>query len=163
MKYLKFTHVDALTGVSVAAEPAMNGAIFPAVAGLEFAWARESAYPTPVPELFGTCPDDSATQVDGVLGVFVQSDWEQMQRDEMNARSHVPKAVSMRQACVQLEIDGLLDDVEAIVATLPRVYQIEWQRASTVSRDNPLVEMARQQQGMTAEQIDALFIAAAAL
>ena len=162
MKYLKFTHVDAVTGISVAADPAMNGAIFPAVVGLQFVWARESAYPTPVPELFGTCPDESNTQVDGVLGVFLQSDWEQMQADEMARRSRIPSEVTMRQACIQLELDGLLDDVEAIVSTLPRVYQIEWERASVVLRDNPLVEMVRQQKGMTTEQIDALFVAAAA-
>jgi hypothetical protein len=75
----------------------------------------------------------------------------------------IPQSVTMRQASIQLELDGLLDDVEAIVAVLPRVYQIEWQRASMVTRDNPLVEMVRQQQGMTSEQIDALFVAAAAL
>lgn len=73
----------------------------------------------------------------------------------------VPQSVTMRQACIQLEIAGLLDDVEAIVATLPRVYQIEWQRASDVFRDNALVEMVRQQKTMTSEQIDALFIEAA--
>ena len=74
----------------------------------------------------------------------------------------IPQQVTMRQACIQLEIDGLLDDVEALVATLPRIYQIEWQRASVVLRDNPLVEIVRQQKGMTSEQIDALFVAAEA-
>ena len=54
MKHLKFTYVDAITGVSVAAEPALNGTKFPAVPGLAFVWARESAYPTPVPEFFGS-------------------------------------------------------------------------------------------------------------
>jgi hypothetical protein len=86
MKYLKFTYVDAATGVSVAAEPAMNGTKFPPVLGLEFSWARESAYPTPVPEFFGICPDESPIQVDGVLGVFSQPDWDQMRADEMSAR-----------------------------------------------------------------------------
>lgn len=75
----------------------------------------------------------------------------------------VPQSVTMRQACIQLELDGLLDDVELIVAGLPRIYQIEWQRASVVMRDNPLVEMVRQQQAMTSAQIDTLFIKAAAL
>lgn len=79
---------------------------------------------------------------------------------EINRKATVPQSVTMRQACIQLEVDGLLDDVEAIVATLPRVYQIEWQRASNVFRDNPLVEMVRQQKGMTSAQIDDLFIAA---
>lgn len=90
MKYLKFTYIDAVTCVSVAAEPALNGTTFPTVPGLAFSWARESAYPTEVPEFFGTCPDASDTQIDGVLGVFLQSDWEQMRLDEMSARPVQP-------------------------------------------------------------------------
>lgn len=87
MKHLKFTYVDAITGVSVAAEPALNGTKFPPVPGLAFAWARESAYPTSVPEFFGTCPDASPTQVDGVLGLFVEADFNSMYADELNARA----------------------------------------------------------------------------
>lgn len=86
MKYLKFTYVDAVTGISIASHPATNGPVFPPVAGLEFAWARESRYPTDVPEFFGTCPDGSDTQIDGVLGVYSQADWETMRADEMAAR-----------------------------------------------------------------------------
>lgn len=72
-------------------------------------------------------------------------------------------SVTMRQASLALLNAGLLDDVEALVATLPRAYQIEWERASTVQRDNPLVEIVRQQQGMTSGQIDDLFTLAATL
>ena len=86
MKYLKFTYVDAITGISVASQPAANGPAFPAVDGLQFVWARESRYPTDTPEFFGTCPDASSTQVDGVLGTFSQADWETMQADELAAR-----------------------------------------------------------------------------
>ena len=64
MKYIKFTYVDAVTGISIASEPAQNGPVFPPVAGLEFVWSRESHYPTDVPEFFGTCPEDADTQVD---------------------------------------------------------------------------------------------------
>ena len=86
MKYIKFTYVDAVTGISIAKQPATNGPVFPNVEGLTFHWARESRYPTDVPEFFGTCPDDSDTQVDGVLGVDLQVDWETMREDEMRAR-----------------------------------------------------------------------------
>ena len=86
MKHIKFTYVDAITGISIASEPAANGPVFPPVAGLEFAWARESCYPTDVPEFFGICPDGSNVQVDGVLGVYLQADWETMREDEMRAR-----------------------------------------------------------------------------
>lgn len=86
MKHIKFTYVDAVTGISIASEPAQNGPVFPPVAGLEFVWARESHYPTDVPEFFGTCPEDADTQIDGVLGVYVLADWETMRDDEMRAR-----------------------------------------------------------------------------
>ena len=86
MKFIKFTYVDALTGISVDKEPAENGPVLPTLEGLTFHWARESRYPTDVPEFFGTCPDDTDTEVAGVLGVYVQQDWETMQADEMRAR-----------------------------------------------------------------------------
>ena len=86
MKHIKFTYVDAVTGISVASQPAANGPVFPNVLGLQYEWARESQYPTDVPEFFGTCPDESPTQIDGVLGVYLQADWEQMRIDEMAAR-----------------------------------------------------------------------------
>lgn len=75
----------------------------------------------------------------------------------------IPQSVSMRQAARALLDAGLLDDVDALVATLPRAYQIDWQRAGTVERSNPLVEIVRQQKSMTDAQIDDLFIAAATL
>lgn len=86
MKYLKFTYVDAITGISIAKQPAANGPTYPDVAGLVFEWARESQYPTDVPEFFGTCPDASSTQVDGVLAVLDPQDYETMWADEVAAR-----------------------------------------------------------------------------
>ena len=163
MKHLKFTYVDAITGVSVAAEPALNGTKFPPVPGLAFAWARESAYPTPVPEFFGTCPDASPTQVDGVLGLFVESDWEQMRLDEMRARSPVPKKVTMRQARLALLGAGLLDTVETAIAGAGPTAKIEWEYAQEVQRAAGLVPAMATALGMSESQIDALFIAAATL
>lgn len=73
----------------------------------------------------------------------------------------VPAWITMRQACLELEDAGLLDNVEALVATLPRSYQIEWQRASIVERTNGLVEIVRQQEALSVEEIDDLFRRAA--
>ena len=87
MQYIKFTYVDSVTQISVAAEPAANGPAYPQVEGLEFVWARESKYPTGVPEFFGTCPDNANTNLAGVLDVFAQADWETMQADEVLARA----------------------------------------------------------------------------
>ena len=87
MKYLKFTYVDAVTGAPVTAAPAVNGPVFPAVTGIEFAWARESQYPTPIPEFFGTCPDETNATAPGVLAEMTQQEWETARTDEMAIRA----------------------------------------------------------------------------
>ena len=163
MQYIKFTYVDAVTGISIASEPAQNGPVFPPVAGLEFAWARESRYPTDVPEFFGTCPDDSDVQIDGVLGVYAQADWETMREDEMRARNPVPQQVTMRQARLALLNAGLLDDVEVVIAAAGREAQLEWEYAAAVDRSNPAVAAVQQQEALTDAQIDDLFREAAKL
>ena len=163
MQYIKFTYVDAITGISIASEPAANGPVFPPVAGLEFVWARESRYPTDVPEFFGTCPEDADTQVDGVLGVYVQQDWEQMREDEMRARNPVPQQVTMRQARLALLSAGLLDDVEMVIAAAGRAAQLEWEYAAVVDRTNPAIAAVQQQEALTDAQIDDLFREAAKL
>ena len=163
MQYIKFTYVDAITNVSVAKQPATNGPVFPPVAGLEFAWARESRYPTEVPEFFGTCPEDADTQVDGVLGVYLQADWETMRADEMWARNPVPQQVTMRQARLALLKAGLLDDVEMVIANAGREAQLEWEYAAVAERSNPAVAIVQQQQALTDAQIDDLFREAAKL
>ena len=161
MQYLKFTYVDSITGISIAKQPTANGPVFPPVKGLEFVWARESRYPTDVPEFFGTCPDGANTQVEGVLGVLLQADWETMRDDEMRARNPVPQQVTMRQARLALLGAGLLDDVEVVIAAAGRAAQLEWEYASTVDRDSPVIAVVQQQQAMTEAQIDDLFREAA--
>ncbi len=163
MKHIKFTYVDAITGISIASEPAQNGPVFPPVAGLEFVWARESLYPTDVPEFFGTCPEDADTQVDGVLGVYLQVDWETMREDEMRARNPVPQQVTMRQARLALLSAGLLDDVEIVIAAAGREAQLEWEYAAVVDRSGPIVAIVQQQKALTDAQIDDLFREAAKL
>ena len=163
MKHIKFTYVDSITSTSVAKQPATNGPVFPAVADLEYVWARESAYPTDVPEFFGTCPDDANTQIDGVLGVYLQADWETMCEDEMRARNPVPQQVTMRQARLALLSAGLLDDVEAVISAAGRAAQLEWEYAAAVDRSNPAVAAVQQQQALTDVQIDDLFREAAKL
>ena len=167
MKHIKFTYVDTLTGVSIASHPAENGPAFPAVEGLVFVWARESAYPTPVPEFFGTCPDDAFTMIDGVLDVLSQYDFENMRDDEMRARDKTPQSVTMRQARLALLNAGLLAQVTNAVTAMTGpegdAARIEWEFSSEVKRNQPLVAALAPIIGMDDAQLDALFIAAALL
>lgn len=159
MKYLKFTYVDSATGIPVTSGPAANGPTFPAVDGLVFEWARESRYPTDVPEFFGTCPNESDAAVPGVLAVLSQQDWEVMRADEMRAR--VPQSITMRQCRLQLLAIGKLADVDAAIAALPEpaksAAQIEWEYAATVERNSPLISQLGPALELDDEQLDALF------
>lgn len=79
----------------------------------------------------------------------------------------IPTVVSMRQARLALHahgwlplIDGAIDDLTEPQKTQAR---IEWEYAQTVNRDSPIVVMLSAELGMTEEQLDLLFTAAAAL
>lgn len=73
--------------------------------------------------------------------------------------------VTMRQAKLQLLRAGLLDRADAAIAAMEgiegRAAQIEWASATTLRRDHPLVAALGTQLGLTDEQIDGLFAAAA--
>lgn len=165
MKFLKFTYVDAVTEISVATEPARNGPKFPEVAGLTFVWARESQYPTNVPEFFGTCPDESMTAIDGVLAVLAEADFNNMRLDEMRVRK--PQVISPRQARLALLGAGLLPQVDSAINGLPEpqrsAAKIEWEFATRIERTSPLVLSLGAALGLIDDQVDDLFAKASAL
>lgn len=79
----------------------------------------------------------------------------------------VPRQVTMRQARLALLGAGVLGNVAAAIDELESPHretaQIEWEFSSTVDRDRPLVTMLGPKLGLTAEQLDQLFITAATL
>jgi hypothetical protein len=77
----------------------------------------------------------------------------------------VPHTVTMRQARLALLAVGLLDDVEDAIEAIPdlktrRAAQIDWEYATDVRRDSPLIAQLGPNLGLTDAQIDELFIAA---
>lgn len=162
MKYLKFTYVDSVTGVSVASHPAANGPVFPPVAGLEYSWARESRYPTNVPEFFGTCPDESDTQIEGVLGVYSQQDWETMRADEMAARG--PQTQFEKDQSRYQKRAAVKDELVAYMAAdnMSRVRAGAWSVADLASLlDDPAVVEANALMGTLSFELSAAQIQAA--
>lgn len=75
----------------------------------------------------------------------------------------VPQVVSMRQARLALLAADLLDDVDAAVKAAGRVAQIEWDYATEVRRDHPLIAAIQAANGLTSDELDALFAAASSL
>jgi len=73
-----------------------------------------------------------------------------------------PTQVTMRQARLALLAAGLLDDVEGWMTSADRAVQIEWEYATVVERKSLLVVGLASVLGLTDEQVDVLFVDAAA-
>ena len=73
----------------------------------------------------------------------------------------------MRQARLALLAAGLLDDVEAAIAGMDEpaktAAQIEWEYSNALERDNALVAVLGPALGLSTNQVDDLFRAAAQL
>lgn len=82
---------------------------------------------------------------------------------DAKARYFDASGITPRQARLALLGAGLLDAVDAYVATQPRAVQLEWEYASEIRRDNALLSTAATALGMTSEQLQALFTQAATL
>ena len=75
----------------------------------------------------------------------------------------VPESVTPRQVRLLLLSQGLLDQVEAMIAQQDQATKITWEFASEFRRDNPILLALAQNLGLTQGQIDEFFIAAAAI
>lgn len=81
--------------------------------------------------------------------------------------SGVPQVVGMDQFRLALLDSGLLDAIQTRIEALPLAVRkrllIRWEYATLVRRDSPIALWLIGQGVMTAEQMDALFVAAAGL
>jgi hypothetical protein len=75
----------------------------------------------------------------------------------------VPDRVTSRQFKLQLLAAGLLDQVEAWVASQEQAVQIAYANSGTFLRSEPMMQTGFTALGFTPEQIDAFFTAAAEL
>lgn len=93
-------------------------------------------------------------------GEVTERELTQAEIDALTPAVIVPQSVSMRQARLALHAAGLLTGIDAAITQIGGAAQIEWEYATEVRRDNQLIEMVRQANSMTVEQIDQLFISA---
>lgn len=75
----------------------------------------------------------------------------------------VPQIISARQVRLILLQQGLLETVGAMIEQQEEAVRIEWEYATEFRRDNPLLTGLAANLGLTDEQIDEFFIAAAQL
>ncbi len=103
-------------------------------------------------------------QVSG-LSVLKKNTVEPLTPEEIEARRKalIPSVVSMRQARLALLQGGLLDAVNAAIASADEAVRIEWEYATEVRRDHALVQTLSVALGLTELQLDELFTLAATL
>ncbi len=79
-----------------------------------------------------------------------------------NAQQIVPEKIDMRRARLALLHAELLDTVEATIASMTgtegKAARIEWEYATTIKRNHPLVQQLESALSLTEEQLDQLFI-----
>lgn len=74
-----------------------------------------------------------------------------------------PLSLSSARALIALEQAGLLDDLEAWIATQPRTTQIAFERAQEFRSDSPLLVAGATALGLTEGQLRALFVSGKAV
>lgn len=75
----------------------------------------------------------------------------------------VPSSVTAAQIRIFLHKAGMLEGVEAQIASMSKEAQIAWEYSTEVQRASPLLDEVAQVFKLTPEQIDQFFIEAAAL
>jgi hypothetical protein len=72
-------------------------------------------------------------------------------------------SVTARQARLVLLAHGLLNTVDAAIANMPAAAKVEWEYATEIRRDSPLVAALASTLSLTSPDIDALFAEASQL
>jgi hypothetical protein len=168
MTYIVFTQIDAQTGIPVTVEPAQNGPTMPS--GCVFGFALESEYPTTTPTFYGQT--SGPTDAPGILAGITKAEYDaalaaEMAAREAKSRPPVPASVTMRRAKLALSRVGKLtaanDAIAGMAGQAGEEARIEWQYATELRRDHPLVTGIGQALGLSTAAIDALFVTAEAI
>jgi hypothetical protein len=103
---------------------------------------------------------------DGVFGVDKLSSADQASLQAVIAahdpdKPEVPRAVTQLQCRTILRRQDMMTSVETWLATQDAATNEQWDYASVIERDSPVIAAAATALGLTSAQVDALFIAAA--
>jgi len=182
-KYIAVTYVDKVTKIPGFKEPMKKGPVHPDVKGLNIDWWDASRWPITHPDdyplFYGTCDDDANLDIPGVMRVFkdlshtdgdgntitttAQEHYNELWNQELKAR--LPRVATARQIRLALLDVGLLDSVQNAFADLEEPLktraQIEWEYATEIDKNSPLIQKLYPKLGLTEEQLDDLFVAAA--
>lgn len=115
-------------------------------------------------DALGLVEKSKLARADGLARYNEIKEIHSMPGDRPDTAPPVPQGVTMRQAHRELHERGLLDDVIAMIDSLPEVERakarIDWDRSSELHRNNPLVESLGSALGLSSTDMDDLFVEA---
>ncbi len=97
--HIVVTEVDAVTKIPCTVEPQRTGPSMPAIKGLKIIWQDKSTWPVSTdstgkylraPKYYGTCDADADLNIDGVLEVLTETEWNERRVVEHNATKPYP-------------------------------------------------------------------------
>ncbi|MGB4498879.1 MAG: hypothetical protein WBI40_09275 [Methylococcaceae bacterium] len=112
-----------------------------------------------IADLPNRCIGGAYQYADGVVSVHNQT----IIDNYLASQIQKVDSISMRQARLQLLTMNLLDDVNAQISTLSQSAQVEWEYATEVQRDNPLVAQLQSSLAMTDNDMNQFFYEAVQL
>lgn len=95
--------------------------------------------------------------VDGVPVKMTAEEVAELEAARVPLPPPVPTYLTPNQARKALNRLGYRDAVDAYVATLSRDEQDDWEYATSIHRDNPIIAAGAAALGLSAEQVDDLF------
>lgn len=116
MQHLKYTYVDARTGVPCTEAAMRAGPAMPNVPGLQFGFALESLYPTATPVFYGTAPA-AELSTPGVLELVSEAEYDAARDQEQADRLAKAKAARLDELAAyrwQIETGGIVRNGVAI-------------------------------------------------
>jgi hypothetical protein len=137
MKYIKFTFIDKITGISALKEQSFNELTLPDIEGLTVDWKDTNTNSIPI--LYGTCPESSNTAVEGFLAELTEDIWNTYKQNYILNLFSCPKIVENKQFRLTLLRNNLLDNFDETVKTLPKELQIEWEYSANIDRTSKLI------------------------
>ena len=105
---VKFTYIDALTGISAAVHPLQNGGMTPEF--ITFGFALESQYPSNMPVYYGTLVDESQKDHPAILEILTDEEYQAAYDAEIAAREQKLQAALLTSAKTarQTEVDAIV-------------------------------------------------------
>jgi len=124
-------------------------------------YSTETGLPKAIDEL-GPIPEGYTT-LERPEPYYVFSDGQWIEDQELKRTYTVPQTVTPLQARKALRLAGLKEAVDSIVDNLDEETREEWEYAVVIERSHPMIEQLGTTLGLSANELDDLFVTASQL